>query len=66
MATAATAAVNSSNGTEQALFQGEPAGPTVKGQIPGPKAVKAIERLSKIFDTQNVNMMVNYDESLGN
>lgn len=66
MATAAASSATSSNGSERPLFSGEPAGPTVKSQIPGPNAIKAVEKLSKVFDTQNVNMMVNYNESQGN
>ncbi|KAF2742955.1 4-aminobutyrate aminotransferas-like protein [Sporormia fimetaria CBS 119925] len=48
------------------LFEGEPEGPTVKTQIPGPESKKAIERLDKVFDTRALNMMVDYTKSKGN
>lgn len=51
---------------EQPLFPGEPTGPTVKTQIPGPESQKAIERLSKVFDTRSLNMMADYTRSSGN
>lgn len=48
------------------LFHGEPTGPSVKTQIPGPKSSKAIERLTKVFDTRSLNMIADYRESRGN
>jgi len=51
---------------EQPFFPDEPQGPVVKTAIPGPQGVKAIERLTKVFDTQSTNMMANYQRSLGN
>lgn len=48
------------------LFHGEPTGPSVKTQIPGPKSSKAIERLTKVFDTRSLNMIADYRESKGN
>lgn len=52
--------------TEQSYFPDEPAGPIVKTAIPGPESQKAIERLSKVFDTRSLNMMTNYQQSFGN
>ncbi|KAF2710831.1 4-aminobutyrate aminotransferase [Pleomassaria siparia CBS 279.74] len=61
---AASVAVPSSG--ELPFFPDEPAGPTVATAIPGPKSIKAIERLSKVFDTRSLNMMVDYQRSYGN
>src|SRR5579871_4485877 len=52
--------------SEQPFFPDEPQGPTIKSAIPGPQSVKEIGRLNKVFDTQNVNMMADYQRSLGN
>lgn len=51
---------------EQPFFPEEPASPIVQTQIPGPQSVKAIERLSKVFDTRSLNMMTDYQRSYGN
>jgi len=51
---------------EQPFFPDEPRAPIVKTQIPGPESAKAIERLSKVFDTRSLNMMTNYQQSYGN
>src|ERR1700761_5510424 len=63
----AAAAVKSSHPSgEQPFFPDEPAGPIVKTAIPGPITKKAIEDLDKVFDTRSLNMMANYQKSLGN
>jgi 4-aminobutyrate aminotransferase / (S)-3-amino-2-methylpropionate transaminase len=63
----AAAAVKSSPPSgEQSFFPGEPAGPTVKTAIPGPQSKKVIEDLHKVFDTRSLNMLANYEKSLGN
>lgn len=64
-ASAAASAVQAESG-EQPFFPDEPKGPTMRTQIPGPESVKAIERLSKVFDTRSLNMMANYQRSYGN
>jgi 4-aminobutyrate aminotransferase/(S)-3-amino-2-methylpropionate transaminase len=61
-AASAVAAVND----EQAFFPDEPQAPILKTQIPGPESTRATERLSKVFDTQSLNMMANYQQSYGN
>ena len=61
---AATATV--SDASEQPFFPDEPSGPTVKTAIPGPKSLEATDRLSKVFETRSLNMMTNYQKSLGN
>jgi 4-aminobutyrate aminotransferase/(S)-3-amino-2-methylpropionate transaminase len=44
----------------------EPEGPTVKTEIPGPKAKAAIADLDKVFDTRSLNMLTDYSKSKGN
>ncbi|PBP24890.1 4-aminobutyrate aminotransferase [Diplocarpon rosae] len=64
---AAAAAVKPSEPSSHApFFSNEPAGPTIKTTIPGPKNKAAIEDLDKVFDTRSLNMLANYEESLGN
>ncbi|OBT48193.1 4-aminobutyrate aminotransferase [Pseudogymnoascus sp. WSF 3629] len=48
------------------LFAGEPSGPEIKTQIPGPKSQQAIKELDKVFDTRAVNMLADYTKSKGN
>jgi len=54
------------NGKESPFFPEEPAGPVVKTAIPGPKSKEAIAHLDKVFDTRSLNMMANYQLSIGN
>ncbi|RII24209.1 hypothetical protein CUC08_Gglean011214 [Alternaria sp. MG1] len=63
-ASAAAAAVADSG--EHSFFPDEPRQPIVKTAIPGPESEKAIERLSKVFDTRSLNMMADYSQSYGN
>jgi 4-aminobutyrate aminotransferase/(S)-3-amino-2-methylpropionate transaminase len=51
---------------EQPFFPDEPADPIIKTEIPGPESKKAIEKLSKVFDTRSLNMMADYSRSYGN
>ncbi|KAM5459464.1 4-aminobutyrate transaminase [Microsporum canis] len=44
-----------------AFFSNEPAGPTVKTAIPGPKSKEAITQLDRVFDTRSLNMLVDYE-----
>lgn len=48
------------------LFPDEPREPIIQTSIPGPESKKAIERLSKVFDTRSLNMMADYQRSYGN
>lgn len=48
------------------LFEGEPQGPIVKTEIPGPKSKDVIGRLSKVTDTRSLNMVADYTKSIGN
>lgn len=65
-ASAAAAAAVPETNSEQAFFPDEPTGPIVQTQVPGPESKKAIERLSKVFDTRSLNMMADYSRSYGN
>jgi 4-aminobutyrate aminotransferase/(S)-3-amino-2-methylpropionate transaminase len=44
----------------------EPEGPSVKTEIPGPKAKAAIAELNEVFDTRSLNMLTDYSKSAGN
>ena len=63
---AAALKTSSSSSSEQPYFPNEPAGPTVKTAIPGPKSKKAIAELDKVFETRSLNMLANYQKSVGN
>ena len=47
-------------------FTGEPVGPSVSSSIPGPLSQAAIKELDEVFDTRAVNMMCDYNASVGN
>ena len=51
---------------EKTFFPEEPTGPTVQTRIPGPRAIESIARLNKTYDTRSLNMMANYEKSIGN
>ncbi|KAI5303410.1 4-aminobutyrate transaminase [Ascosphaera atra] len=53
-------------GADAPFFPNEPSGPSVKTAIPGPKGKAAAERLNKIFDTRSLNIMGDYNASVGN
>lgn len=44
----------------------EPLAPSVKTEIPGPKAKEQIADLDKVFDTRALNMITDYKVSVGN
>ncbi|KAK4204377.1 putative 4-aminobutyrate aminotransferase [Triangularia verruculosa] len=44
----------------------EPKGPSVKTEIPGPKAKEKIAELNEVFDTRSLNMLTDYYKSAGN
>ncbi|RYO31763.1 4-aminobutyrate aminotransferase [Alternaria arborescens] len=62
----ASAAAAVADSGEHSFFPDEPRQPIVKTAIPGPESKKAIERLSKVFDTRSLNMMADYSQSYGN
>jgi 4-aminobutyrate aminotransferase/(S)-3-amino-2-methylpropionate transaminase len=48
------------------FYSGEPPGPVVKTDIPGPQSREAIRELDEVFDTRSLNMLVDYEKSHGN
>lgn len=48
------------------FYSGEPDGPIVKTEIPGPKSQEYIAKLDKVFDTRSLNMLADYTKSTGN
>jgi len=52
--------------SEQPFFPDEPAAPIIKTKIPGPKSQQAIAELDMVFDTRSLNMLANFQTSLGN
>lgn len=48
------------------IFPDEPSAPLVKTEFPGPLSRAAKEEMSRIQDTRAVNLMVDFDRSLGN
>ncbi|KAI1928286.1 4-aminobutyrate transaminase [Ophidiomyces ophidiicola] len=62
----ASAATATKSQAVQAYFPNEPSGPTVRTEIPGPKSQKEIAKLTRVFDTRALNMMVDYQSSVGN
>jgi 4-aminobutyrate aminotransferase/(S)-3-amino-2-methylpropionate transaminase len=62
----AAAAAAMPDTSEQPFFPDEPTGPIIQTEIPGPESKKAVERLSKVFDTRSLNMMADYSRSYGN
>ncbi|KAI9826850.1 MAG: 4-aminobutyrate transaminase [Thelocarpon impressellum] len=65
MAAAASATVPH-NDPVRPFFADEPAGPGIQTAIPGPKSQRAIQDLHRVFDTRSLNMIANYQESVGN
>lgn len=64
---AAAAATKVSGGMgETPYFADEPSAPTVVTAIPGPKNKAGVQKLDKVFDTRNTNMMVDYRRSYAN
>ena len=57
---------NDVNSDEEAFFSEEPRQPMIQAEAPGPRAREAIARLDRIYDTRSLNMMANYNASLGN
>ncbi|KAL1851167.1 4-aminobutyrate transaminase [Paecilomyces lecythidis] len=50
----------------QPYFPNEPAGPQLKTPIPGPNNQKVTAELNEIFDIRSLNMMADYEKSVGN
>jgi len=52
--------------TAAPYFNNEPSQPSVMTSIPGPVSRKAIEELDSVFDTRSLNMICDYEKSVGN
>jgi 4-aminobutyrate aminotransferase / (S)-3-amino-2-methylpropionate transaminase len=50
----------------QPFFPDEPTAPIIRTAIPGPNSKRAITDLDRVFDTRSLNMIANYQKSLGN
>lgn len=53
-------------GEDKIFVLGEPHGPTVKTEIPGPKGKALAEELHSVFDIRSMNMIADYTRSKGN
>ncbi|KAF2156160.1 4-aminobutyrate aminotransferase [Myriangium duriaei CBS 260.36] len=71
-ATAAAVASNASfsvpppDAASSRFFPNEVEQPIIKTQIPGPNSAAAIKDLDRVFDTRNLSMIANYEQSHGN
>ncbi|KAI0180308.1 4-aminobutyrate aminotransferase [Hypoxylon sp. FL1284] len=48
------------------FFPNEPEVPVVKTEIPGPASKEHIAKLTQVFDTRSLNMLADYNKSVGN
>ena len=55
-----------SSSSRRSFFPDEPSSPIVRTAIPGPKSKAAIQDLDTVFDTRSLNMIANYEQSIGN
>lgn len=62
----AAATNQNDDGSEASFFWNEPNGPRVQTAIPGTKTQEAIADLGRVYDTRSVNLLADYDKSLGN
>lgn len=51
---------------EKPYFPNEPTAPSVSGTIPGPKNQAAAAELDEVFDVRSLNMLTDYNQSVGN
>lgn len=56
----------SSTRMASSFLPGEPEGPSVKTEIPGPESKQYIAKLDQVFDTRSLNMLADYTKSVGN
>ncbi|XP_068086216.1 4-aminobutyrate aminotransferase, mitochondrial [Anabrus simplex] len=59
-------AVNQTSRSATTLAVGEPTGPSVKTDIPGPKSKQLMDELSELQLTASVQLFADYDRSQGN
>ncbi|KAJ5317876.1 hypothetical protein N7508_002384 [Penicillium antarcticum] len=52
--------------SEKPYFPNEPTAPSVSGAIPGPKNQAAAAELDEVFDVRSLNMLTDYNQSVGN
>lgn len=50
----------------QPFYGGEPAAPVMRTQFPGPRGQKLARELDKVFDTRALNVLADYNKSVGN
>lgn len=48
------------------LLSQQPTAPRINGPFPGKAAKAAAEKLNHVYDTRNLNMVVDYKKSFGN
>ncbi|PGH01224.1 4-aminobutyrate aminotransferase [Helicocarpus griseus UAMH5409] len=63
---ATTRQLRASAAADKPFFRNEPAKPHVKTAIPGPKNQQAAAELDEVFDVRSLNMLANYEASVGN
>ncbi|CAD6500445.1 BgTH12-07622 [Blumeria graminis f. sp. triticale] len=51
---------------ESPFFPNEPTRPGIKTAIPGPEGKKAVEKMNRFMDCRSVNLIIDYQKSLGN
>jgi len=50
----------------QSFYGGEPAGPIIRTKFPGPRGQKLAKELDEVFDTRALNVLADYNKSVGN
>ena len=53
-------------GAPKPYVEGEPAGPSMKTEVPGPKSKSLLADLSKMQSMDSVHFFADYEKSLGN
>lgn len=50
----------------QSFFANEPQAPSVQTAVPGPKNQAAAKDLHEVFDVRSLNLLADYEKSVGN
>ena len=50
----------------QSFYGGEPSGPIIRTKFPGPRGQKLAKELDEVFDTRALNVLADYNKSVGN